>query len=78
MTLEDEWELIWRRTMSAASWLFLANRATVGIYVINEVMSYASSKVTAHLIVPHDVHTHNRRLDVRCPLLTTFVTLTTI
>lgn len=45
VTFDDELRLIWNRKRSAASWLFLANRATAVIIIINAILSYATAVV---------------------------------
>ena len=47
LTLDDEWELIWKQSMTSVSWLFLANRVTFWIYVVDVGMTSAGYNVSA-------------------------------
>ena len=45
ITLNDEVELVWKRKKTIASWLFLANRAILAVFIVDEVVEYAGSAV---------------------------------
>ena len=45
ITLEDEVELIWGRKKTFASWLFLANRAILAAFVLDELIEYVDPAV---------------------------------
>ena len=43
LTWNDEWDLVWRRKMGAASWVFLANRAILVAFVLEFALASAES-----------------------------------
>ena len=47
LTVEDELDIIWRRQMSPSSWLFLANRFTLVIGVVEFVLTKIDPTVRA-------------------------------
>ena len=46
LTMEDEIELVWRRNKSPSLWLFLANRATVVLGIVDFAASSANTAVS--------------------------------
>ena len=45
LTMEDEVELLWRRKMSTASWIFLLNRMVPVIMIMDQALTFAGASV---------------------------------
>ena len=46
LTLNDEWELVWRRNMNFAAWIFVANRVILVVTFVDLFMSVAGPAVS--------------------------------
>ena len=46
LTLDDEWDLIWSRKLSASSVIFLVNRAAGIIYTLALILRFAGDSVS--------------------------------